>query len=134
MEFLTRLLTWWNSQTLGTQLFTLRKGKKVGEDAEGNKYFENKDGSRRWVIYNGEMEASRITPEWHGWLHHTFQQSPTEKTFSHKSWEVPHQQNLTGSPEAYIPAGSLRRSSVTRRQDYIAWVPNSADNNDVTNE
>ena len=35
MKFLLRLLTWWNGQTLGTQLFTARKGVKVGEDDQG---------------------------------------------------------------------------------------------------
>ena len=29
MNFLLRLLTWWNGQTLGTQLFTARKGQRV---------------------------------------------------------------------------------------------------------
>ena len=40
MNFILRLLTWWNSQTLGTQLFTWRNGVKVGEDAEGNIYYQ----------------------------------------------------------------------------------------------
>ena len=31
MYFLKRLLTWWNSQTIGTQIFTARNGIKVGE-------------------------------------------------------------------------------------------------------
>ena len=63
MNFLLRLVTWWNGQTLGTQLFTFRRGQKVGEDAQGNRYFQTRDGKRRWVIYNGETEASRIAPE-----------------------------------------------------------------------
>ena len=39
MYFLKRLLTWWNSQTIGTQVFTARKGTKVGEDDQGNVYY-----------------------------------------------------------------------------------------------
>ena len=35
MKFLLRLLTWWNGQTLGTQIFTARKGVKVGKDDQG---------------------------------------------------------------------------------------------------
>ena len=50
MYFLKRLLTWWNSQTIGTQLFTARKGVKVGEDEAGNIFYQTKDGVRRWVI------------------------------------------------------------------------------------
>ena len=59
MYFLKRLLTWWNSQTLGTQIFTARKGVKVGEDDQGNIYYHTRDDKRRWVIFNGEAEASR---------------------------------------------------------------------------
>ena len=59
---LLRAVTWWNSQTLGTQLWTWRKGVRVGEDADGNVFYKNRDDSRRWVIFNGEAEASRISP------------------------------------------------------------------------
>ena len=76
--FFLKFFTWWNGQTFGTQLFTWRHGQRVGEDAEGNVFYQNADGSRRWVIYNGEAEASRVGPEWHGWLHHTWQEPPTK--------------------------------------------------------
>ena len=56
---LLRAVTWWNSQTFGTQLFTWRKGQKVGEDDQGNVFYQTADGKRRWVIYNGEAEARR---------------------------------------------------------------------------
>ena len=68
MSFILRLITWWNSQTLGTQLFTWRNGVRVGEDEAGNAFYQTRDGKRRWVIYNGEAEASRVSPDWHGWL------------------------------------------------------------------
>ena len=123
MKFLLRLLTWWNSQTLNTQVYTWRKGVKVGEDAEGNVFYQTRDGKRRWVIYNGEAEASRITQDWHGWLHHTWDQPPTEKALAHKAWEQPHQENLTGTDAAYAPTGSIRRAAPTERRDYEAWVP-----------
>lgn len=123
MNFLLRLLTWWNGQTLGTQLFTARKGVKVGEDDQGNAYYETRDGKRRWVIYDGEMEASRISPDWHGWLHHTWAEPPTKKALKHKTWERPHQENLTGTTLAYAPAGSLRQTQPADRRDYEAWSP-----------
>ena len=71
-----RIFTWWSGQTYGTQRWTWRKGVKVGEDAQGNVFYTTADNSRRWVIYNGEAEASRISPEWHGWLHQTYQTPP----------------------------------------------------------
>lgn len=123
MYFLKRLLTWWNSQTLGTQVFTARRGVKVGEDAQGNSYFQTADGKKRWVIYNGEMEASRVSPDWHGWLHYTWDQPPSAAPLAHKPWEAPHHENLTGTVAAYAPPGSIRRAAPALRADYEAWSP-----------
>ena len=120
---LLRAVTWWNGGTLNTQLFTWRNGVKVGQDAEGNTFYRSKDGTRRWVIYNGEAEASRISPDWHGWLHHTWDKPPTEAPLAHKPWEMPHQENLTGSAAAYAPPGSIRQARPVARQDYEAWRP-----------
>ncbi len=120
---LLRAVTWWNSQTLGTQLFTWRKGVRVGEDAAGNVFYRNADDSRRWVIFNGEAEASRVSPEWHGWLHRTWDEPPTETPLAHKPWEKPHQENLTGTAMAYAPPGSIRRGEPAPRGDYEAWTP-----------
>ncbi len=123
MDFLMRMLTWWNGQTLGTQLFTWRHGVKVGEDEQGNVFYQNRDGKRRWVVFNGESEASRISPDWHGWLHHTWQEPPSERPLPRKGWERPHHENLTGTALAYVPPGSLRRTVPVERRDYEAWQP-----------
>ncbi len=123
LSFLNRLVTWWNGQTIGTQLFTARNGTKVGEDSQGNIYYRTADDAKRWVIFNGEAEASRIDAEWHGWLHRTWDDAPTERPVVHKAWEKPHLPNLTGSAQAYAPAGSIRRAAPTERRDYEAWTP-----------
>jgi len=120
---LLRAVTWWNGQTLNTQLWTWRKGRRVGEDAMGNVFYENADKSRRWVIFSGESEASQVSPDWHGWLHHTWDQPPTAAPLTHKSWEKPHLPNQTGTDNAYAPAGSLRRVTPKARSDYEAWTP-----------
>ena len=122
-QTLLRAVTWWNGQTLGTQFFTWRKGQKVGEDNAGNIFYQMDGGKRRWVIYNGEAEASRVSPDWHGWLHHTWDKPPTEAPLKHKSWEKPHLENLTGTPAAYAPPGSIRRPDPVDRKDYEAWTP-----------
>ncbi len=122
-DSLKRAVTWWNGQTLNTQIFTSRHGIKVGEDDQGNVFYRNQDDSRRWVIYNGEAEASRVSPEWHGWLHRTWNEPPSEKPLPHKAWEKPHRENLTGSPMAYAPVGSIRRPDPAPRSDYEAWTP-----------
>jgi len=123
LRSILRVFTWWDGQTLNTQFWTWRKGVKVGEDAQGNVFYTTKDGSRRWVIFNGEAEASKVSPDWHGWLHHTFQEPPSKTPMAHKSWEKPHQENLTGTPLAYAPPGSIRRPQPAERSDYEAWRP-----------
>ena len=126
MGILKRVLqavTWWNGATLNTELWSWRHGVKVGDDPTGNVYYRTKDGKRRWVMFNGEAEASRVPPEWHGWLHHTFDEPPTERPLVKKAWEKPHLPNLTGTPAAYAPAGSIRRPAPVERSDYEAWSP-----------
>lgn len=124
-NFLLQIFTWWNGQTLGTRFFTWRKGERVGEDAYGNVYYRERAGKRRWVIYNGLAEASRVPPEWHGWLHHTVDTPPTEQAYTPRPWQKPHRPNLTGTPGAYRPKGSIltpqRRPRATG--DYEAWSP-----------
>ncbi len=120
---LFRSVTWWDSQTINTQLYTWRRGVFVGEDEQGNKFYETRDAKRRWVIFNGDNEASRVSPDWHGWLHRTFDEPPTKKPFEHQPWEKSHQENLTGTDQAYAPAGSIRRVNPVERRDYEAWRP-----------
>lgn len=118
-----RIFTWWHGSTIGTQIWTARKGVRVGEDAQGNMFYRTADDSRRWVIFNGDIEASRVSPEWHGWLHRTWDEPPTEAPLPKKVWEKPHQENLTGTALAYAPAGSIRRADPADRSDYEAWSP-----------
>jgi NADH:ubiquinone oxidoreductase subunit len=121
--FLLKFFTWWNGQTFGTQLFTWRHGTRVGEDGQGNVYYQNAGGSRRWVIYNGEAEASRVGPEWHGWLHHTWQEPPTEAPLPRQPWEKPYVPNMTGTDLAYRPPGSILGANRQPPPDYEAWAP-----------
>jgi NADH:ubiquinone oxidoreductase subunit len=125
MGFFSKVFTWWNDSTVGTDWFTRRKGVKVGEDDEGNRYYKERNGPRRWIMYKGEVNASRIPPDWHGWLHYTVDLPPTEAPPVVKPWEQHHQPNLTGTEGAYYPPGSLyeggRRRPATG--DYEPWTP-----------
>src|SRR6056297_1218157 len=118
-----RAVTWWNGATLNTQLWSWRKAVKVGEDEQGNIFFRTQDDKRRWVMFNGEAEASRVSAEWHGWLHHTYKTPPTENPLLSKPWQKPHEENLTGTALAYAPVGSIRKGAPQERRDYEAWSP-----------
>ena len=130
-DFFIQFFTWWNGQTLGTRLWTWRTGTKVGEDEIGNIYYEggkDTDGfTRRWVIYAGQSEGSAVGAGWHGWLHHRVDTPPSQEEYTNREWQKPHQENLTGTPGAYRPKGSMlnpeQRPEVTG--DYDAWTPGS---------
>lgn len=129
---LKQLFTWWNGSTFSTSL-TLwrRKALLIGRDEQGNRYFQEdkpsaSDGrKRRWVVYHGVAEASRVPPDWHGWLHHTFDEPPTIAPLLRRAWEKDHRPNMTGTPLAYHPPGSLAKSpSATQgASGYDAWQP-----------
>ncbi len=125
MSLLRQIFTWWHGQTLGTRFFTWRRGEFVGEDAQGNRYYQENGGRRRWVIYKGDVEASRVPPEWHGWLHYTVDMPPAAAGYPTRPWFKPHQPNLTGSAQAFRPAGSLLNESeaAPATGDYEAWQP-----------
>lgn len=123
MSLLWSVLIWWRNATLGTLVDTWFRGVKVGQDRFGNRYYTSRDGRRRWVLYAGTVEASRVPAEWHGWLHHTFKEPPADAKA--KPWEKDHVPNLTGTDGAYHPPGSLygdgRRAPATG--DYEPWSP-----------
>lgn len=105
--------------------------KRIGADEYGNKYYRAKPRKgykkeRRWVIYKGAPEASKVPPEWHGWLHHQSDVVPSESALSfRRSWQKPHQPNMTGTAQAYRPPGHIleggKRDKATG--DYEAWQP-----------
>lgn len=123
------LLTWWKGPGLGTRIFTSQRGIEAGRDGEGNVYYSApaRGGvpEKRWVIYNGTPEASRVPPEWHLWLHKTVDTTPAERPLRPRVWEKPWQPNLTGTTRAHAPSGSLLATGTRAKAtgDYEAWTP-----------
>jgi NADH:ubiquinone oxidoreductase subunit len=130
MGILKSIFTWWEGATIGTGL-AVRGMDRVGEDALGNAYFEGgKDTAgrpRRWVIYNGQNDASRVPPEWYGWLHHQVDAVPDESLPAPRAWQKPAVPNLTGTNLAYRPPGALERGGKRAEAtgDYEAWAPDA---------
>ena len=125
MSILGKIFTWWDGATIGTLLNSWRTGEKVGEDSLGNIYYRARKGNRRWVLYQGSNDASRVPPEWHGWLHGTLDALPTDALPAPRPWEAAPTPNLTGSLSAYRPAGALERGGrrAAATGDYEAWRP-----------
>lgn len=109
----------------GANLLTWFKGAYVASDNYGNMYYEErfyfgkpKDRQpRRWVIYKGNPEGSKVPSEWHAWLHFTTDKTPDEAPPVNYAWEKPHMPNLTGTKKAYEPP--VNRAA----KYYEAWQP-----------
>lgn len=110
--------------TLGTSLYTLFRGKKVGTDEFGNRYYTN-GKNRRWVIYNGISEASKVPALWHRWLHKTTDEIPSDSNQPNYAWEKQHLPNLSGTDMAYVPKGHLKAEGERNKAtgDYEPWKP-----------
>jgi NADH:ubiquinone oxidoreductase subunit len=120
---------------LGTRIYSWLRGERVGSDQFGNRYYREKGGGkvhadslrkeRRWVIYDGEVEASRVPAEWHAWLHHTTQDLPPEGGPAKRPWQKDHLPNLTGTAAAYRPPGHILQGGQRDKAtgDYEPWVP-----------
>lgn len=115
--------------SIGTRLFTWLNGELVGTDEFGNKYYvhrrmKGQAREKRWVLYKGEAEASRVPPEWHAWLHRTTVAVPTTRA-KQMDWQKPHEPNRTGTGLAYRPPGHTLMGGQRAKAsaDYEPWSP-----------
>ena len=116
LTFFKKIFIWWNQDTIGTRIKTILFGKLVGEDSFGNKYYESKN-DRRWVIYSGEIDASKIPVEWYSWMHFTPNKIENIHELNKFEWQKPHKPNRTGSNEAYSPKGNAKATE----KKYTTW-------------
>ena len=111
-----KIFTWWNRDTFGTRLKTIFFGKFVGKDNFGNKYYESKDG-KRWVIYSGEIDASKISNDWYSWMHFTKNKIEFKTNIKKYNWQKPHSENKTGTSKAYHP--NKKNNDIKKK--YNSW-------------
>jgi NADH:ubiquinone oxidoreductase subunit len=126
------IFTWWNGSTMGALFDIGRRARLIGHDEQGNRFFEEKKGSfdgrkRRYVLYAGYAEPSKVSADWHGWLHHTFEEPPTVAPLPRRAWEKDHKPNLTGTVNSYRPPGALGAGGERNKAagDYEAWTPDA---------
>ena len=117
---IANLFIWWNGQTIGTFLYTKFFGVLVGCDEYGNTYYTTKDGKKRWVNYNGDCNASSISPIWHSWLHKTTNNIPSLK----EEVNIDKRDNLNfkiiNPKKTYNPKNFKKKSLYN---DYTPWKP-----------
>lgn len=91
----------------------------VGEDQFKNTYYADPKKGKRFVLYNGLAEASKVPPPWQAWLNFTTDIIPQKEGFKY-NWEKEHLPNLTGT------ANALKANSTPQQKDapkYTAWTP-----------
>ncbi len=94
----------WKTVCLYYRVDDAKDGQLVGTDRHGNRYYQNKRyiiGRSRWVIYSEKFgldyDASMISPEWHGWMHYTTDETPvTRKPVSYDWVDTKSLGNKTG--------------------------------------
>ncbi len=115
---LDKIFTWWNGATIGTLFTVARRGRHVGTDEFGNRYYEARDTK-------SYADASKVPTGWFEWMHYTTDLSPADQPVAPKAWEKPYVPNMSGTPFAWRPRGSILRSGERPRStgDYQAWRP-----------
>jgi NADH:ubiquinone oxidoreductase subunit len=107
------------------------KGRCVGTDRWGNRYYRQKSKAitwhteQRWVLYKGLAEASKVPPLWSAWFRHE-REVPTSGDEQGHFWERPHLPNLTGTPFAFNPLKSPYTTSfLEKKPPYQPWSPSA---------
>lgn len=126
MGVLARIFTWWNGATIGTSLWTRLRGEEAGRDETGGIYFrDRKDPDRRWVIYAGANDGSRVPPDWQAWLRGTIDDVPGKALPIPRKFHRKPEPNLTGTMAAFRPDGALGSGRIRPAStgDYEPWIP-----------
>ena len=81
----------------------IKFGECVGEDVNGNRYYENPDyqhGQHRWIEYKDihNPDASSIPPEWRGWMCH-MQDAPGASTAKFLEEKLGKSHQVEGHPD-----------------------------------
>ena len=98
--------------------------KYIGEDEFQNQYFVSKftnsiGKNKRIVIFDGIVEASKVPPMFHAWLHYLTDIFPS-KTAKKYEWQKQHQPNLTGTLLSY----KYNNNNLKEKENiYESWRP-----------
>ncbi len=104
------------------KFFVKISAKKIGEDLFGNEYYEGRSKNylgdfKRYVIYNGFSEPSKVPPPWRVWLHGLSENPPS------KGGEKGYEPNLTGTKFRYDPKKSYINRKKDEEEKTLIWKP-----------
>ncbi|MDA0902183.1 MAG: NADH-ubiquinone oxidoreductase subunit NDUFA12 family protein [Proteobacteria bacterium] len=105
--------------------------RKAGSDEFGNIYYEEKrvnptsGRKKRFVIYKGSNEASKIPSRWHSWIHYTTDEAPISSKAERYPWQKIHLPNLTGTKYDFLLSLRSKGKQETKKY-YQSWSPDIA--------
>ena len=142
MGIFSEIFSWWGGNTWSNRIYTRLRGKLVGTDGMGNRYYVQSKGigplgvPRRWVIYRNLAEASQIPPEWHGWMHYMVDTPPTEEDYTAAALAegAPHEHDghAPGLPAARQHPGQRQAPQGDGRLQALAAVGRGGQDGPVT--
>lgn len=103
---------------IGLLFYTKFFGKLTGSDVFNNRYYcsKNLTNGKRWVVYNGVNDPSKIDANWFAWLHFMTDAAPSQKN---ANW-IP---NTTGTKFAQKMITSIENIPRTALNYYESWSP-----------
>ena len=114
------------TNSIGTIIYSLLNGKKVGEDNQGNKfYIHKKNNKKKWVLYKKQIDPTNLEVEWQLWL---TKADIGEETIINKQsfkWQKSKKANLTGTIDSYHPAKKSKKEEIylDKKNKSSIWKP-----------
>jgi NADH:ubiquinone oxidoreductase subunit len=92
-----------------------------GCDDLGNKYyFLKKNTKKRWVIFKGIEDPTKIPPQWYNWIHNIEDNPISDDTFY--DWQTKnHKPNMTGTVARFSPIKTNQHAK--HKSGYSPWRP-----------
>ncbi len=113
------------NNSIGTILYSLFNGKKVGSDNQGNTFYKHrKNNKKRWVLYKKKIDPTSLEVKWQTWLTTNIDAEITNDDVNYK-WQKNKKANLTGTSESYHPSHmtSKEREFINKRNKNAVWEP-----------
>ena len=114
------------TNNIGTILYSLLNGKKVGEDHQGNRfYIHKKNKNKRWVLYKKQIDPTHLEVEWQIWLTETDKDKEIIMNKPSFKWQKNKKANLTGTLDSYHPVKKLNKGAIhfDKKDKNSVWEP-----------
>ena len=114
------------TNSIGTILYSLLNGKKVGEDKQGNKfYIHKKNDKKKWVLYKKQIDPTNLEVEWQMWLTKADTDRATIINRQSFKWQKNKKANLTGTIDSYHPVknSDKEKEYLDKKNKNSVWKP-----------